>query len=219
MDKNQKNKTPLHKRTHWRNLRDAITDIAVYEKVNPAFYDFTNGVCYTCSGDELKGSNVTFTTSDTRSIWVGDNDYEMYEFPKKSNSSHGDSSFLGDFVFLSHDTDYDYWVFGTMRASQSNYDFSHSLNYTANTTQYTVNPLGTYTILYGKGENIIKKECNGYDSMYGELAGRYKIFDSFGARKKAYTGKAKSGNTGKKPIAESSNEVKVYKKKKRSAKK
>lgn len=207
-----KNKSPLHRRTHWRNLREIITEIAVYEGINISAYDFDNGVCYECSGDELKGKNVTFATSENRSCWIGDNDYEMYEFPKLGNAQRPG---FGSFIYLSHDTDYDYWTFGILQAMKSKRKYNADKVINTSSAQYCINPLGTYTVTYGHGDNSVKKIFDGYDSMFGLDVGRYDLFDQFGTRRRAYGGRRKKS---KKPITEKSNNVKIYKKKKKGPK-
>lgn len=204
-----KNKSPLHRRTHWRNLREIITEIAVYEGINISAYDFDNGVCYECSGDELKGKNVTFATSEDRSCWISDNDYEIYEFPKLGNAQ---GSSLGRFLYISHDTDYDYWTFGILQAAKSKRQYCADKAINTSSAQYYINPLGTYTVTYGHGDNRVKKIFDGYDSMLGFNAGRYGLFDQFGTRKCAYNGRKRKKS--KKPITEKSNNVKIYKKRK-----
>ena len=102
-----KTNLPLHKRTHWRNLKSAVSKIAKNEKIDISSYDTSNITCYSCSGDELKGTNVTFSANERRSCWVSSNDYEMFEIPSKSNSEK-DMPFVGNFLFLSHNVTYDY---------------------------------------------------------------------------------------------------------------
>lgn len=69
------------------------------------------------------------------------------------------------------------------------------------------------------GENIIKKEFDSYDVMYGDFIGRYVNADPFGKRKKAFTGKSstKIKNDMKKRKTKDiagKDKVKIYKKKK-----
>lgn len=134
-------KLPLHKRTHWQTFRSAISEMCVYEKIDISVYDVTNVTCYTCTGNELKGKNVTFTTAENRSCWVSNNNYEMYEIPAKNNS--GKYPFIGKFLFLSHNVNFDYWIFGDMKAELIS-EHSDVLE------NYKINPFGRYTITIGK---------------------------------------------------------------------
>lgn len=70
------------------------------------------------------------------------------------------------------------------------------------------------------GENMIYKECNEYDVMFGSAEGRYPEFDPFSTRKKAYSTLCKPGiissitnNKGKTLVGKDS--VKIYKRKKK----
>lgn len=87
-----------------------MNDIGNYEAVSMENYDLDNITCYECTGETFKGYNVICSAGVGRSAWVNDNMYDVFEAPAIYNL--GDYKFTGDFLYLAHNVDFDYWLFG-----------------------------------------------------------------------------------------------------------
>ena len=66
MQKNNK----IHKRVHWRRIKNLINGLSYIEEVDKSRYNFSNICCYECMGIELQGKNVRFITN-TRNELLG----------------------------------------------------------------------------------------------------------------------------------------------------
>lgn len=108
MNKDKKTKyTTLHRRTHWRALKNTIFAIADIESKNLSSYDLANICCYSCYGNELQGKNIKFINDKGYSCFMEDNFYEMYEVPKKKDAKKP----YGEYIFLAHNVAFNYWLF------------------------------------------------------------------------------------------------------------
>ena len=108
---------PLHKTTHFRRLRDVITALAKKAKLNISKYNLMNMRCYRCRGKNLHGKNVVTLNaiSKSRSCFVKENDYEIYECPSTTNKE----DYVGNFLVVAHNTTFDYWMLILMNHSIS----------------------------------------------------------------------------------------------------
>lgn len=126
----------------------------------------------------MQGSNVNYDTFNNYSCWVPNNDYDMYEVPL-----YGDErSPIGEYLFLTHNTNFDYWCFGKLTC------YTDCGGYIA--ADFV--PYGKYTV-FGSGRNIsLRKDMRGYDLILGGKTGRkHHHFDEVGVRRRAYNCKNK----------------------------
>jgi hypothetical protein len=174
---------PLHKRTHFRRIREIFTEIGEYERINLDDYDLFNMRVYESVGDDLKGKNVSYDTEGNQSIWVFGNNYELFEVPAKRNKK---GWLYGDFLFLARNVSYDYYLFGKMKISLDK-DKSVVAKNIVEDVYYE--PYGKYTIVFGTGgNNHIKKEEYGYSFTPGVTSSDHDFtFDSFNSRKLSYS--------------------------------
>jgi hypothetical protein len=214
------NNTPLHQRAHFRRIREVITEICNYEGIDLYKYDLFNIRAYETQGQAHAGNNIRYGTETGRSIFVEDNHYDVFEIPKKSNNK---MSPYGEFIFFIHNTSYDYYMLGTLRATL-NKSKTIANRFPEESVHY-VN-YGKYIITFEPSRNNITKVEPGkdFDPGYHPSEVNY-IFDSYNARKHAYgTSNHKILRdlgldiTSTKKITDNK-EVKVYKNKKTSGKK
>lgn len=207
----EKNNDPLYKTVHWRYFSNTAKYLCKYEGGSVTDYDFKNICCYTCLGCELQGSNVSYATNNNYSCWVDDNHYDYFEVPAVKNTKN----YEGEYLFLAHNTDFDYWLFGDMEYT-INQKSTKKAGYVVDNIVY--NPCGKYDItITDKATNPIKTE-KGRNCTFGGKSTKGK-FDQMGTRKKAYhtsSGEivAKSeGKTHNSSGLEGGETVKIYKKK------
>lgn len=139
-NRNNYNETPLHKTVHWRRLKEIISEICAYEKIDTSNYNMNKITCYRTFGDEMKGPNVKYNIRGGTSCWVSDNKYEIFEIPKLSNKGY---AFTGNFIFIAHNVSFDYWLFGTMSVKLDMQDLK--VNHRVNESVY-FNLYGKYLI-------------------------------------------------------------------------
>ena len=115
------NNVPLHKRTHFRRLRELSESIMKYEGLDISQYNLFNIRCYEAYGRDLKGRNVFFNTSGSESFIVSGSKknpaiYEVYEIPHIGNTK---GSPIGKFFFLMYFKDWKYWLVGELIVKSS----------------------------------------------------------------------------------------------------
>lgn len=177
------NNIPLYKRTHWRVIRNIFTEIGQYEKINFTDYNLNSMTCYVVKGKEMNGNNVTYCTADRKPIWENSETYEIYEAPYKDNLNER-FSFAGSFLFLAHNVEHDYWIFGTL-SNQINYQETRIKKNLIETIK--IRPYGRYTIIpeTRNKDGIINKASNGkYISGTQRINSR---FDCFDTRRKSFS--------------------------------
>ena len=104
-----KNTLPLHKTTHFRRLREVISELTKKANVNASKYNLENIKCYRALGKDLIGKNVlTLRTQRDRCCFVKDNEYEIYECPSTTNQNTEKA--IGEFLMIAHNIDFDYWL-------------------------------------------------------------------------------------------------------------
>jgi hypothetical protein len=207
------NDIPLHKRIHFRRVREVITEIAEYEGFNPGDYDFFKMTAYETVGENLKGKNVSYNIKNGRSCFVYNNKYDVVEVPSLSNRQ---GSPYGRFLYFIYNSSFHYHVFGEMtvtldaeasRRSGTIHESVHFKNY------------GKFDVIFGEENKIHKSE---YGSLFdpGADSDEHNFgFDTYSSRKKAYKTDrykilASIGVKNTDPYkAIGRNEVKVYKKK------
>lgn len=210
------NDIPLHKRIHFRRVREAIREIAEYEGFNPDNYDLFKMTAYETVGENLKGKNVTYNIGKGRSCFVYDNKYDVVEVPSLSNKPN---SPYGSFLYFIYNRSFQYHIFGEMtvsldadatRRSGNVRERVHFENY------------GKYEIIFGSGDSDNRIHKAEYGSLFdpGTTSDEHNFdFDSYNSRKKAYKTDrykilASVGVRNTDPYrAIDSKEVKVYKKK------
>lgn len=214
------NDIPLHKRIHFRRIRETISEIAEYEGFNPDSYDFLKMAVYETVGENLKGKNVTYNVGNGRSCFVVNNKYDVVEVPSLSNKQ---GSAYGKFLYFVYNKSFQYHLFGEMtvtldaessRRSGNVRDRVHFENY------------GKYEIIFGSGNSENRIHKAEYGSLFdpGSSSDEHNFdFDTYNSRKQAY-------KTDRYKILESvgvrnidpykaidRGEVKVYKSKKKPA--
>lgn len=213
------NNIPLHKRVHWRRIKQILKEISEYEKINLADYDLEHITCYETVGNNLKGKTVSSSATYKESIWVSNNHYEIFEVPSKSN--HEKFNFCGNFIFLAYNTSKKYWLFGTLTDHIDYIKTKETLEVVEN-VKY--NPFGQYSIVSGD-DVMITKTVQGKQVNYGHTFNSNRQFDSFGNRKYNFSKLSNAdvlgkilGNFNKQDSAISKGKVKIYKKKNRPSK-
>jgi len=175
--------TPLHKRTHFRRIREIITELSNYEGFNINSYDLFHIKAYETVGQNLKGKNVKYNIDNGYSCWVGDNRYEVFEVPAKSNR---ENSPYGEFIYLAYNKSFQYYLFGKM---QVELDVSTSKsNRFVNEDVYFRN-YGKYSIVFGTraNDNSINKDEYGSKFDPGSHSSEHNFdFDTYNSRKIAY---------------------------------
>jgi hypothetical protein len=210
---------PLHQTLHYRRLREIVTDLCRYESINVSDYNLFNAKAYRCVGDELKGKNVRVAAAgktNNFSCFVGDNNYEVIEYPKKSNTK----SYTGDYLVLIRNRSFDYWLFGTFSHTHDE-EKSEKMKTFVERAEYFI--YGKYYVLSAEGGIEINKDLNGRDCTFGANRFRYSYFDSFATRKKAYGVSIHQFLANKKGVGNEYNpnavldcrSVQIYKKKKK----
>ena len=208
------NKKSLAQRTHWRRLKELLSFLSKIEKVQLSDYNSNNICCYSCLGDELTGVNVKFQTVGGMSCWVSDNSYDVYEVPSYTNTT----KMCGDFLFLAHNTSFDYWLFGEMTYRIST--AKTASNKVLYETAYYV-PYGTYTVFDEYELLTVKKTVVGKHVTYGGHYGDKKFsFDHLDRRRRAYGSSAKKETQKilgryEKKSSNSKNPVKIFNKNKK----
>ncbi len=216
------NEVPLHKRIHYRRVREAITELAEYEGFNPSDYDLENMKVYETIGENLKGKNVKYNIGKERSCWVYDNWYDFVEVPSIKNKP---GSPYGDFLFFAYNSSFHYHLFGSMRVELNR---SRSVQSEMLEEEVHFRNYGKYEIVFGAGTSDNRINKVEYGSLFdpGAPSDEHNFsFDSYNVRKLAY-GKdrydilSSLGVNGKNPNKISGSEpVKIYSKKKRSSQK
>lgn len=146
------------------------------------------------------------------SCWVSNNHYDVYEIPKVGH----EFEIEGEFIFLAHNTDFDYWLFGAME-----YRINKSRSISERTLFDTAEflPFGSYDVITDGRNTSIKKKTTTITTNYGYSAKDLKgTFDHIGSRKRAYkTSPSKLlgkllGITSNTKALKGGEKVKVYKK-------
>lgn len=207
---------PLHARTHWRTIRSVMNEIGKYENIIVSNYNLNDITCYECFGDTFKGNYVTYLSDADKSGWVSDNRYDVFEAPYHQNPKN-EYAFTGDFLYLAHNLDFDYWIFGKSK---------DEVVYTTSPSKYseifTYSLIGRYEITFGNKptNNYIKKVSNKHTLSLGNKTGSFKNFDELCTRKCAFERKSKDEvikdlqKSRSKIEAVGSEPVKIYKKRK-----
>lgn len=178
MYRNSDNSRELKDSVHWRRFKELATSFYTLERVDKSEYNFNNICCYTCIGDELQGDNVNYSVSDGYSCFVYDNRYDFFEIPKYSNQK----PYAGEYMFIAHNTDFDYWVFGEMKYTiRDNFESTVRLNDRA-----TFVPYGKYNVIVDGRRHSITKTEYGKNVNYGGNQKRNQRFDKLGNRLRAY---------------------------------
>lgn len=153
---------PLHKTVHWRRLRDLIQMLCDYEHINSSNYDLQNINCRRTVGNLLHGHNVSYDMCDSgRSYFVTDNNYEVFEAPSKTNKKN---SVYGSFLVLIHNTDFGYWMFGTMKVSLNK---EKSLSSKILSEKYFYNIFGHYNVTLSDNPTF-RKTRRGDNISFGD---------------------------------------------------
>jgi len=209
------NNVPLNARVHYRRTKEIITAVGNYEGIKLDAFDLNHITCYATLGDNLKGNTVSYSNSSTHeSCWVSDNQYEIFEVPAKNNFNK--YNFCGSFLFLAHDIDYDYWLFGTLKDTINYSETKKKKDLVENVSYYVY---GKYQISIGQNSSshIINKKLSGKLVNYGATYCEDPMFDNFGTRKLAFSKKSNSqvlseiiGNQGSNKNIVDSTAVKKY---------
>lgn len=177
------NDIPLHKRIHYRRVREAIAEIAEYEGISPSNYDMERMTVYETVGENLKGNNVTYNISNGRSCWVYDNWYDFVEVPSVLNKP---GSPYGDFLFFAYNSSFQYHLFGKMRVIL---DEAGTRLRGVPEEEVHVKNYGKYSIIFGSGSSgnrITKVEYGSYFDPGASSDEHNFSFDSYNSRKMAY---------------------------------
>jgi hypothetical protein len=175
---------PLKDRAHFRKIREVITEIAKYEKINIQEYDFLSIRAYETYGENLKGKNVSYNTDGNYSCWVLDNNYNFFEVPAKTNEK---GSPYGEFLFFAHNIVHDYYQLGTMKVSL---DKNKTIKTKFVTEKIHFKPCGKYIITFQGAINHINKVEYGHKFTPGVKSNEHNFaFDSYNSRKKNAYGK------------------------------
>jgi hypothetical protein len=172
---------PLHKRTHFRKIREVIIEIAKYEGFNSRDYDLFNMAVYETVGENLKGKNVSYNIDGGYSCWVKDNKYDIFEVPSVRNKK---GSPYGEFLFLAYNRSFQYYLFGWMKVTL---DVSDTIRSRRVVEDVYFKNYGKYLIVFETHENNIHKEEYGSKFDPGVQSDEHNFsFDSYNTRKKAY---------------------------------
>ncbi len=212
------NGLPLHKRTHFRRMREIITEIAKYEGFNPNDYDLFNMSVYETVGENLKGKNVSYNIQGDYSCWVKDNKYDMFEVPATWNKK---GSPYGEFLYLAFNKSFDYYLFGKLDITL---DTNASIRERRIVENVYYKSYGKFDITFEQNDNHINKVEYGSKFDPGVTSSEHNFdFDSYNSRKKAFrTDKYKIlsaidpsfRSTGDRNKIAGNQAVQVYKKKK-----
>jgi hypothetical protein len=172
---------PLHKRVHFRRIKEIFREIGDYEGFNLSSYNLDNMKVFETVGENLKGKNVSYNIDGNSSCWVKDNRYEIYEAPSiynQQNSPHG------EFLFLAYNKSFDYYLFGYMEVKLDEYA-SRRDKFLVEKVYYKNH--GKFTIVFQRGENNITKLEYGSKFDPGVSSSEHNFtFDSYNSRKMAY---------------------------------
>jgi hypothetical protein len=172
---------PLHKRTHFRKIREVIIELAKYEGFNPNNYDLFKMTVYETIGENLKGKNVTYNIEGDASCWVKDNKYDMFEVPSLWNEK---GSPYGEFLFLAYNRSFQYYLFGQMKTELNEYETKRS-KYLSESVHFKNH--GKFDIVFEKFDNHITKVEYGSKFDPGVQSSDHNFdFDSYNTRKMAY---------------------------------
>jgi len=172
---------PLHKRTHFRKIREVMNEIARYEGFNIHDYDFFNMTVYETVGENLKGKNVSYNINGGGSCWVKDNHYDIFEVPSKSNKPKWP---YGEFIFLAYNRSFKYYLFGKISI---NLNKSETIRTRYVSESIHVKNHGKFDIIFEKYDNHITKVEYGSEFDPGVQSSEHNFdFDSYNTRKKAY---------------------------------
>jgi hypothetical protein len=172
---------PLHKRTHFRKMREVMIEIGKYEGFNTYDYDFFSMTVYETVGEGLKGKNVSYNIKGGFSCWVKDNRYDIFEVPSKSNQK---GSPYGDFLFLAYNKSFDYYLFGYMSVTLNRSETIRT-RYLSEAVHFKNH--GKFNITFETYDNNVHKVE--YGSLFdpGVQSDEHNFdFDSYNSRRKAY---------------------------------
>jgi len=144
---NKYNKPVFHKTVHWRKMKAVIKAFAKYENIDINEYNLNKITCYQSLGDSFHGNNVRFSNAQNASCFVFDNRYDMFEIPSVKNSG----KLVGNFMFLAHNTSFDYWVFGTFKHS---IDKGETKRRRILVEEVSYNCCGYYSLSFEDGDNF-----------------------------------------------------------------
>jgi hypothetical protein len=172
---------PLHKRTHFRKIREVIIELAKYEGFNPREYDLYKMAVYETVGENLKGKNVSYNIKNGYSCWVKDNKYDIFEVPSIYNEQ---GSPYGNFLFLAYNRSFNYYLFGYMEVSLNKSETIRT-RYVSESVFFKNH--GKYDIIFETHDNHINKVEYGSNFDPGVESSEHNFdFDSYNTRKKAY---------------------------------
>jgi hypothetical protein len=172
---------PLHKRAHFRRIREVFIELAKYEQFNPRDYNMYKVRAYETVGENMKGKNVSYNVKDGSSFWVLDNRYDVFEVPHINNKEGWP---YGEFLFLAYNRSFQYYVFGYMKIDLDRSTTSRN-RYVTESVYYRNH--GKYTIVFESHDNNIVKIQYGRDFDPGVPSSDHTFdFDKFNNRKRAY---------------------------------
>lgn len=172
---------PLHKRTHFRRIKEVLRELADYEGFNIRDYDIEKITAYESMGINMRGKNVSYNIKDGASCFVGDNHYDIFEISSLSNRK---GSPYGEFLYLIYNKDFDYHLFGQVKVTLNAERSRSEMNLVEKV--YYKN-YGKYSIVFGNRENNIVKVEYGSQFDPGRPSSEEVVnFDSYNSRKKAY---------------------------------
>ena len=174
---------PLHKRTHFRRIREVIKELGEYEGYDMNYYDLMNIRAYDTIGESLKGRNVSHNIKNNRSCWVADNQYDIFEVPNKRNK---EGSPYGNFLYLAFNKSFQYFIFGEVNVSLDIEKSKHEKRIIEN-VQFKNSGKYDITFEQGSSENHIHKAETGKTFDPGEASNTFNYdFDKYNSRKIAY---------------------------------
>jgi hypothetical protein len=171
----------LHKRAHFRRIREVMIEIAKYEKFDTRDFNFFKIRAYSTVGQNLKGKNVAYNIKDSASCWVYDNKYDFFEVPSNSNQEGWP---YGEFLFLAYNKSFQYYLFGIMTVEL---DRGRTISTRYVTERVHFKNHGKFFITFEQYDNNIHKSEYGSDFDPGVPSDEHTFdFDSFNSRKIAY---------------------------------
>ena len=168
--------TPLHKTVHWRKMRILLRMLCDYENIDYSSYDFDSINCRLTYGDLMTGTNVDCDIHDkSRSYFVSDNEYNIFEIPKIGKKGQ----YYGSFLVLIHNTSFDYWMFGKMVCSLNK---NESIRTKSVKDKYFYDIFGHYSVSFD-GKVFLTKTKRGNNI---DLGLKSKSYCTYFDRKRSY---------------------------------
>jgi hypothetical protein len=214
MPKYQKfNPVPLHKRTHFRRLRELLYNICKFDRVDTERYDFKHICCYQIHGRDLKGHDVSFKDWRGReyqkSFLLGNVTYDVYEVPSCSNTPR---SPFGEFLVLMKCGAFPYWFLARLDVNTSGADWTLYGKYDISLTD---RPTFRKTEM---SDAVYRLDIswNQDDTSFDPLCVRYNSYNRGDSKQDSINKHIKNISVNKEKIANKNDHVKKYKHKKRT---